>query len=88
MESVQKFKSITKITPDINVVTPKAITYSGNENNLIHPRNSTNYFLNYSVIKETLIKGLHPKYLSSAEKEIMIEREGGGWYDKWALFNE
>ena len=42
----------------------------------------------YNVIKETLIKGLHPKYLSSAEKEIMIEHEGGGWYDKWALFNE
>ncbi len=85
MESVQKFKSNPKISQKINILTPKAITYSGNKNNVIH---STNYFLNYNVIKETLIKGLHPKYLSSAEKEIMIEHEGGGWYDKWALFNE
>lgn len=80
MEKIQQFNTI----PRPRLVTPKAITYIGNQND----NNHKNYFLNYSVIKDTLKRGLHPKYLSYIEKEIMASNEGGGWYDKWALTND
>jgi len=80
MESVQQFNSI----PRPKLVAPKPVTYVGNKDDTNH----TNYFLNYSVIKDSLEKGLHPKYLSSVEKEVMVAKEGGGWYDAWALLND
>jgi len=80
MESVQEFKSI----PRPKLVAPKPVTYVGD----IDDTNHKNYFLNYNVIKDSLKKGLHPKYLSCVEKEVMVAKEGGGWYDAWALLND
>ena len=80
MEGIQNYNPAV---PRPKLVAPTPVLYIGKQN-----YNSKNYFLNYGVIKETLEKGLHPKYLSSAEKQVMVENEGGGWYDKWVILNQ
>ena len=80
MENIQNYKPAV---PRPKLIAPTPILYIGQQN-----YNNKNYFLNYGVIKDTLEKGLHPKYLSSAEKEVMVENEGGGWYDKWVILNQ
>ena len=80
MESIQNYKQ-TVSRPKL--IAPTPILYIGKQN-----YNSKNYFLNYDVIKDTLEKGLHPKYLSCPEKKVMAENEGGGWYDKWVILNQ
>lgn len=60
-------------------------TNSGQPLHISNVRKSQNknIFLHYSVIVESLQKGLPPKYLSFEEKEVMRTREGPYWYDNW-----